>query len=64
MTEIAEDERPKAPKPPSLPHLLACAIEAGIVAAFIAHGSIVGCLLCASYAWFSATWALAFRNED
>jgi hypothetical protein len=62
MAELAED-RPK-PKPPRLSHLLACAIEAGVVATFIAHRSIVGLLLCVGYAWFSATCALAFRDAE
>ena len=63
MAELAED-RPKAPEPPRLSHLIACGIEAGIVATFIAHRSIVGLLLCVCYAWFSATWAMAFRGHD
>lgn len=60
--QLAED-RPKLPKPPSLPHSTACALELGMVATFIAHRSIVGLLLCVAYAWFSATWAM-FRGYD
>lgn len=61
MATIAKD-RPKVPRPARFSHLLACGIEAGVVATFMVHRSIVGCLLCLAYAWFSATWALAFRE--
>ena len=43
------------------------ALEIAIVATFIVHRSIPGLLLCAAYAWFSATWAFVistFRNDD
>jgi hypothetical protein len=63
MTELADD-RPKAPKLPRPSWLLACALEAGVVATFIAYRSIVGLLLCVAYARFSATWALAFRRDE
>jgi hypothetical protein len=63
MAELAED-RPKVPKPPNRLHLLACALEAAIVAAFIGHRSILGLLLCLAYGWFSATWALVFRGDE
>lgn len=63
MTELAEEQR-KGRKPPSWPFLMACGLEAGIVAAFIANRSIVGLLCCIGYAYFSATWALAFRERD
>jgi hypothetical protein len=59
MTEHAE----KQLKPVQPSWLIACAIEAGIVATFITYRSLIGCLLCLAYAWFSAIWALAFRNN-
>jgi hypothetical protein len=60
--EHAED-RPQSPKPPRLSHLIAVILELCIVATLVAHRSVMGLLLCAGYAWFSATWAL-FRREQ
>lgn len=62
MNELAED-RPKVPPPVKPSWLVACALEVAIVATFIAHQSIVGCLLCLAYTWFSAIWALAHRGD-
>ena len=61
MTELAE-ERPEPPKPPRLGHIIAVLLELSIVATFTVHHSVVGLLLCAGYAWFSATWALFTRD--
>ena len=56
MTTLAGD-RPHEPPPPLSPRfILAMVLEAGIVATFTAHHSILGLALCAGYAWFSATW--------
>jgi hypothetical protein len=63
MAELVED-RPKAPKPPRPSWYVACVIEAGIIATFIAYRSVVGLLLCVCYAWFSATWAMAFQADE
>lgn len=41
---------------------LAMALETAIVITFFAHGSIFGLLLCAGYAWFSATWSLLVQS--
>lgn len=56
MTALADD-KPKVPKPPRLSLLLAIALELAIVVTFATERSIVGLLLCAAYAWFSATWS-------
>ena len=63
MVELTED-LPKAPKPVRPSWLLACALEAAIVATFIADRSVVGLALCVAYAYFSAIWALAFRSDE
>jgi hypothetical protein len=55
--DLAED-RPKTPKPPRLGLIVAVMLEISVVATFTVHHSVVGLLLCAAYAWFSATWAL------
>lgn len=47
------------PEPPSFSFFLAVLLELGIVATFAAQRSLVGLLLCACYAWFSACWAFA-----
>lgn len=62
MATIAKD-RPRATKPPSWAHLGAVALELGIVGSVIRSHSWVGLLLCCLYAWYSATWALLFREE-
>lgn len=59
MTELAED-RPKAPKLPNIPTLIAVLLELSIVFMFTVHHSVVGLLLCLAYFWFSATRALLF----
>lgn len=63
MTELAE-RRPKDPKPVSPSHWLACAIEIGITLTFVHERSIVGLILCAFYAWFSANWALVIGTKE
>ena len=60
MTTTTSD-RPEVPKPPSVPHMLAVALELAIVGTFIANRSIIGLALCFAYVWFSATWAAVFR---
>lgn len=57
MTELARD-KPDAPKPPRIGILVAAALELAMVTTFALEHSAVGLLLAASYAYFSATWAL------
>jgi hypothetical protein len=47
------------PPPPEPKWSLWCAVglECAMVMTFLAHGSILGLVLCALYAWFSASWA-------
>lgn len=59
MTELAED-RPKAPKLPNIPTLIAVLLELSIAAMFGAHRLWFGLLLCLVYFHFSATRALLF----
>jgi hypothetical protein len=54
----ATKDRPHAPEPPRLSHLLAVALELSMVVVFAANRSAVGLVLCAAYLWFSATLAL------
>lgn len=63
MNEIAQD-RPKTPRPVRPSFYVACTLEAGIVATFLAYRSIVGLLLCLGYAYFSAILSLAFWKEE
>jgi hypothetical protein len=53
-------------KPPRVGPVVAVALELGILGVFAVDRSVVGLLLCAGYAWFSATWSLfagAFDGE-
>jgi hypothetical protein len=46
---------------PPIPLLIAVALELAIVATFMVLHSGIGLLLCAAYAWFSATWSFLAR---
>jgi len=46
------------PKPPSKGMLIAATLECCMLATFAYNRSVVGVVLWAAYAWFSATWAL------
>jgi len=59
-----EQVHSRAPKPPRFSHLLAVALELGIVAVLIGHRAWEGLLLAAVYSWFSATWAMLFKRSD
>jgi len=63
MATLAQD-RPKVPQPPRIGIILASLLELGIVATLIAHRSILGVVLCVSYAWFSATLALFHHRAE
>lgn len=60
MTADVQD-RLHEPKPPRIGGYIAVLLEISIVAVLAAEHSVIGLLLCAGYAWFSATWAL-FAN--
>lgn len=55
-------DRPETPKPPHLGLVVAVMLELAMVADFAAHRSWFGLLLCAAYAWFSATWHALSRK--
>lgn len=56
--------REREPRPPSFQHVLAVALELGIVAVLAAHHAWEGLVLAAGYAYFSATWAAVIRRKD
>ncbi len=54
---LQSEDRPNTPEPPGLGMIVAVCLELCIVATFTVNHSIAGLLLCAAYAWFSATWS-------
>jgi hypothetical protein len=57
VTELVQD-RPSKRKPPRIGPVIAVALELAILGTFAVQRSVGGLLLCAAYAWFSATWAM------